>query len=97
MTFFLSTHFCLHKYHLWSTGYGVSLAFAPGNRYLIVGTREGRIQAVDSFSGELSVDQEAHEGAVWSIAVNPDGKGLVSGSADKLVKFWEFNVIVISF
>jgi U3 small nucleolar RNA-associated protein 12 len=34
----------------------------------------------------------AHTGPIWSIHVRPDGKGLVSGSADKDVKFWEFEM-----
>jgi U3 small nucleolar RNA-associated protein 12 len=34
----------------------------------------------------------AHSGPVWSLDIRPDGKGLVSGSADKDVKFWEFEV-----
>ena len=29
-----------------ATGYGVSLVFAPGGRYVIVGTREGRLQVI---------------------------------------------------
>lgn len=33
---------------------------------------------------------KAHEGAIWSMHVRPDGKALVTGSADKDIKFWEF-------
>lgn len=32
----------------------------------------------------------AHEGAVWSVHVRPDNKAVVTGSADKDIKFWEF-------
>eukprot|EP01041_Mallomonas_annulata_P006461 gene6461-13054_t len=74
------------------TGYGVSICFAPGNRYALVGTREGKIQAVDVSSGEMVLEVEAHEGAVWSLAVRPDGRGMMSGGADKMVKFWDFTV-----
>lgn len=38
------------------------------------------------------VDLQAHEGALWSLAVRPDGKGFVTASADKEVKFWDFTV-----
>ncbi len=75
-----------------ATGYGVSLAFAPGNRYVLVGTREGRLQAVDCSSGDMTLDIEAHEGALWSMAVHPDGRSVVTGGADKMVKFWDFGV-----
>ena len=30
-----------------------------------------------------------HTGFVWSIAFSRDGKRIVSGSADKLVKIWD--------
>ena len=33
---------------------------------------------------------KAHTATVWSIHVRADGQALVSGSADKDVKFWEF-------
>jgi U3 small nucleolar RNA-associated protein 12 len=32
---------------------------------------------------------EAHEGAIWSLHIKPDRTSLASGSADKLVKFWD--------
>jgi hypothetical protein len=36
---------CTTKSHrIYEIGYGVSLAFAPGNRYLLVGTRDGKLQ-----------------------------------------------------
>ena len=46
-------------------------------------------------SGELVLDLAAHEGAVWSLAVRPDGKGVMSGGADKVVKFWDFTVSAV--
>jgi WD40 repeat protein len=33
---------------------------------------------------------KAHSGALWSIHVRPDQRALVTGSADRDVKFWEF-------
>jgi len=33
---------------------------------------------------------KAHSGAVWSMQVRPDHGSLVTGSADRDVKFWEF-------
>lgn len=137
-------HTCLRTCN---TGYGVSVAFAPGGRYVITGTKEGKLQVsyshshshtqsqslchshthsqsafgtstlptsslplprsnpspalcpyislaqvVDTASGALVVDLQAHEGALWSLAVRPDGKGFVTASADKEVKFWDFTV-----
>jgi U3 small nucleolar RNA-associated protein 12 len=52
------------------------------------------LQIVDTASGEICVEEEsAHEGAIWSMSLQPpDGKGFVTGGADKLVKFWDFTV-----
>jgi WD40 repeat protein len=61
-------------------------------RYIITGTKDGKIQVVDTASGAITVNLQAHTGAVWSLAVRPDGKGFVTGSADKEVKFWDFTV-----
>lgn len=33
---------------------------------------------------------QAHTATVWSLHVRPDQQALVSGGADKDVKFWEF-------
>eukprot|EP00604_Paraphysomonas_vestita_P003932 CAMPEP_0174823890 /NCGR_PEP_ID=MMETSP1107-20130205/28452_1 /TAXON_ID=36770 /ORGANISM="Paraphysomonas vestita, Strain GFlagA" /LENGTH=464 /DNA_ID=CAMNT_0016048301 /DNA_START=1027 /DNA_END=2418 /DNA_ORIENTATION=+ len=76
-----------------ATGYGVSMTFITGNRYLLIGTKEGRIQIVDSSNGEMIIDQEAHEGPIWSVALQPpEGKGFMTGGADKIVKFWDFTI-----
>lgn len=36
---------------------------------------------------------EAHTAALWSLCVLPDKRGIVTGSADKSVKFWQFELI----
>ena len=35
----------------------------------------------------------AHDGAVWSVCVAPDRRGVVTGTADHSVKFCEFEVV----
>lgn len=35
---------------------------------------------------------KAHTAAVWSLHIRPDGKGFVTGSADKDIKFFDFEV-----
>ena len=70
-------------------GFGLTVAFAPGDRHLLVGTKEGNLQVIDLGSGEMIQDYAAHDKAIWSIDLRPDGKGLVSGSADRQVGcFW---------
>jgi len=75
-----------------STDEAVSVIFAPGSRYVVVGTKDGIIQICDTISGEISHSEEAHSGAVWGLALTPDSKGFASGSADKVAKFWDFNL-----
>jgi U3 small nucleolar RNA-associated protein 12 len=56
---------------------------------IAVGTKAGEIQLYDIASSTLIETIKAHEGALWSMHVRPDGKALVTGSADKDIKFWE--------
>ncbi|GAB1519704.1 beta transducin [Rhizoctonia solani] len=61
-----------------------------GDRQVAVGTKSGEIQVFDLASSALVQSIQAHEGAVWSMHVRSDNIAMVSGSADKDVKFWEF-------
>lgn len=75
------------------SGYGLTVVFAPGNKHVVVGTKEGSLEIINLNSGEKKVIADAHGGAVWSLALLPDGSGLVSGSADHSVKFWEWQLL----
>ena len=75
------------------TGYGLCALFVPGNKHVVIGTKEGRIEIVDVGAGEKVAEVDAHAGPVWSLAALPDGSGFVSGSADKDVKFWEWELV----
>lgn len=55
-----------------------------------MGTKSGEILVFDLASSALVQTTKAHEGAVWSLHVRSDNAAMVSGSADKDVKFWEF-------
>ncbi|KAM4048633.1 LOW QUALITY PROTEIN: WD repeat-containing protein 3 [Anomaloglossus baeobatrachus] len=67
--------------------------FVPGDRHVIVGTKSGKLQLFDLSSGTELDAVEAHDGAVWSIALSPDQRGFTTGGADKSVKFWEFELV----
>ncbi|KAI8871592.1 Utp12-domain-containing protein [Ramicandelaber brevisporus] len=78
-------------------GQAVCCAILPGNRYVAVGTKAGDIELFDIMSASLVERIPAHDGmTVWSIAIQPDRKGLVTGGADKQVKFWNFELTTIS-
>jgi U3 small nucleolar RNA-associated protein 12 len=74
-------------------GYALCLAFLPGDKIVVVGTREGTLEVFDIAASTLLDTIKAHERDIWSLQVSPNGKGLVTGSADKSAKFWEFKVI----
>ncbi|KAG8746400.1 hypothetical protein FRC10_005111 [Ceratobasidium sp. 414] len=61
-----------------------------GDRQVAAGTKSGEIMVFDLASSSLIQSIQAHEGAVWSLHVRGDNAAMVSGSADKDVKFWEF-------
>ena len=74
-------------------GYALSIAFLPGDRAVIIGTKEGKLELFDIASSTTLDTISAHEKDVWSLHVHPDGKSLVTGSADKSAKFWDFRVV----
>jgi U3 small nucleolar RNA-associated protein 12 len=74
-------------------GYALCCAFLPGDKIVVVGTKEGDIELYDIAASSLLDKIPAHEGAVWTMQVHPDGKSLVTGSADKSVKFWNFSIV----
>jgi U3 small nucleolar RNA-associated protein 12 len=78
-----------------ASSYGLCAAFLPGNAHVVVGTREGSLILIDVAAGEVVFSEaEAHAGAVWSVDIktptnSESGISLVTGSADKSVKFWD--------
>ncbi len=74
-------------------GKALCTAFLPGDKIVVVGTKDGDIELYDIAASSLLEKIPAHEGAVWTLQVHPDGKSLVTGSADKTVKFWNFDIV----
>lgn len=71
-------------------GYAICSTFLPGDRHIAIGTKSGEILLYDLASSSLMETIQAHTATVWSLHVRPDQQALVSGGADKDVKFWEF-------
>ncbi|EKD20743.1 uncharacterized protein L3040_006461 [Drepanopeziza brunnea f. sp. 'multigermtubi'] len=74
-------------------GYALCCAFVPGDKIVVVGTKSGELELYDIASAANLDKVDAHEGEIWSLQVHPDGRSIVSGSADKTVKFWNFEVV----
>ncbi|RMZ78081.1 hypothetical protein DV737_g4008, partial [Chaetothyriales sp. CBS 132003] len=74
-------------------GYALCATFLPGDKIVVIGTRDGTLDVFDIASSQPLDTISAHERPVWAIDVFPDGKGVVTGSADKTAKFWDFKVV----
>jgi WD40 repeat protein len=55
---------------------------------VVIGTKSGEMQIFDLSSSTLVETIKAHTATLWSIHVRPDQQALVTGGADKDVKFW---------
>ncbi|ROT37270.1 WD40 repeat-like protein [Sodiomyces alkalinus F11] len=86
----IKTQTCIRTFEC---GYALCCAFLPGDKVVVVGTKGGELELFDVASASLLDSVSAHEGAVWSLQVHPDGKSMVSGSADKTAKFWTFRIV----
>ena len=74
-------------------GQALCSTFLPGDRIVLLGTKMGELEMYDISTSALIEKFQAHEGAIWTLAVHPDGKSIVTGSADKSAKFWRFDVV----
>ena len=74
-------------------GYALCSSFLPGDKIVVVGTRTGELELFDIASSTLIDTVQAHDGPVWTLQVHPDGRSVATGSADKCVKFWNFEVV----
>lgn len=74
-------------------GYALCCSFLPGDKIVVVGTKTGELELFDVASAAILDTVNAHEGAIWTLQVHPDGRSVVSGSADKSAKFWNFEVV----
>jgi U3 small nucleolar RNA-associated protein 12 len=56
----------------------------------VVGTKSGQLVLYDLSNASILETVDAHTGTAWSLHMRPDFGGMVTGSADKDVKFWDF-------
>lgn len=59
----------------------------------MVGTKSGDLLLYNVGSAELIEMIKAHSSTIWSLHVRPDFGGLVTGSADKDIKFWDIKEV----
>ncbi|EDV98635.1 WD repeat-containing protein 3 [Drosophila grimshawi] len=75
------------------TQYILCSRFVPGDRYVLLGMKSGKLLIVDVSAADIVEQIPAHESELWSIALLPDQKGCVTGSSDTTLKIWTFELI----
>ncbi|KAK0260113.1 beta transducin [Friedmanniomyces endolithicus] len=87
----LKTQSCLRTL---DCGQALCSTFLPGDRIVLLGTKTGDLEMCDISTSSIIESIPAHEGqAIWTLALHPDGRSVVTGSADKSAKFWRFDII----
>lgn len=74
-------------------GYALCCSFLPGDNVIVLGTKSGELELYDVVSSATIESIKAHEGAIWTLQIHPDGRSMITGSADKSVKFWKFQIV----
>ncbi|KAI9684182.1 MAG: hypothetical protein M1829_003452 [Trizodia sp. TS-e1964] len=86
----VKTNTCIRTFEC---GYALCCAFLPGDKIVVVGTKSGELEVFDVTSSAILDTIKAHEGSIWALHVHPNGRSVVTGSADKSAKFWNFEVV----
>ncbi|MFZ1108755.1 MAG: PDZ domain-containing protein [Rhodomicrobium sp.] len=74
-----------------SEGTIYAMALSPDGRWLAVGgwTPDNEVRLYDFASGEMKALLKGHTNVVMGLAFSPDGKTLISGSADRSAILWD--------
>lgn len=67
-----------------------SVCFVPGDRFVLIGTKEGTFFIVNAISADIVQRLDAHRTEIKSIVVLSSKMGCVTASSDKAVKVWNF-------
>eukprot|EP01084_Bolivina_argentea_P047494 87524_1 len=98
---------CKNELKIWNTRsmkcirnlsceYGLKCLFAPGNKHVIVATKQGNILIYDLILNELIQKIIGHEGEIYTLCLTSDGTGIVTGGSDNHIKIWKFNLKMIN-
>ena len=71
----------------------ISVAFSPDGRYVAAGNFYNSIWIWDSRTHRLMAKWRGHTNIAWCMVFTADGKGLVSGGEDQMVKYWDVSLL----
>ncbi|VDD82408.1 unnamed protein product [Mesocestoides corti] len=73
-----------------------AFVLAPGNRHVVIGFESGVICLFDLLlKRSIQTVDDAHAGAVRSLILTGDRKGVISGTANSKVGFWNFDLELV--
>ena len=75
------------------TGYFLSVAFSPNGRYIAAGNWDSSLCIWDFRTHNLVARWRGHRHSVRCIEFTHDGRGLMTGSADQTVKYWDLSLL----
>jgi len=69
------------------------VSFVVSHNYVLLGSHDGSLSLCDVGAGTVVHEvPEAHEGKIWSLVCSYNGKVIVTGGSDKMVKFWKLGL-----
>ena len=74
------------------TGYGLRCLFAPGNKHVVVATKQGNLLIYDLVTNVVAQKTMGHHGEIYSLCLCADKSGIVTGGADSCIKVWKFSL-----
>jgi U3 small nucleolar RNA-associated protein 12 len=72
------------------SGYCLCSSWFPGDKFAVVGCRDGTLQLFDVLASELAFKLQAHEGSIWTCDLKD--QVLYTGSSDCCIKFWTLDL-----
>jgi WD40 repeat protein len=70
-------------------GLAYALAFAPGGRTLVIGTRDGTVELWNVPSRREIGELQVHDSIVCALAFAPDGRTLATTGIDGTLRLWD--------
>jgi WD40 repeat protein len=65
------------------------LAFTPDAAWLAAGAHDGMVYLIDLSTRKLAASVKAHDKSVLAVRISPDGRTLITTSADQTARLWD--------